>query len=61
VAGAVGGNGEERVRALYDYEGGEVEDLPVVENEVLSIIERGKSFFFFLLSGRMRKGKEDEN
>ena len=28
---------------MYDYEGAEAEDLPVVEGEELTVVERGKS------------------
>ncbi|GAA5878255.1 hypothetical protein JCM8547_007541 [Rhodosporidiobolus lusitaniae] len=41
-----GGVVEERVRALYEYEGAEAEDLPVVEGEEVVVLEHVSSNWF---------------
>lgn len=36
-------NNVKKVRALYDYEGGGLEDLPIAEGEELTVVETGES------------------
>lgn len=54
--GAVGAvESEEKVRASYDYDGGELEDLPCREGEELVVVERGESFCCSMKESRKRR------
>jgi len=54
--GAVGAvESEEKVRASYDYDGGELEDLPCREGEELVVVERGESSSCLMLQSRERR------
>jgi len=48
------GERQEKVRASYDYDGGEIEDLPCREGEELVVIERGKFRSFLIDEARVQ-------
>lgn len=53
-SGGVVGERQEKVKASYDYDGGEIEDLPCREGEELVVVERGEFRSFLIDEARVQ-------